>query len=476
MHIRASILTLSVTLLAVAAMAEPCHAQLFGGGGLLGGGGFGGGGFGGGRPLLGGGGFGGGRPILGGGAPIMRPSRPIIRQPIIRQPIARPAPARPVIGGGGSGPILGGSVGASPLPSRPVLGGRPVTDRPAAGILPGRDRPVLGDRPVAGNLPSVGRLPAIDPPQLPGVVRPGQPVDRDRLNDFLSGADRPAAAQLPARPSEGRPPSDGLGLGGDRPVMGDRPILDRPIMPNLGEQILRDAVRKEIVARRVERAAQVRDRIRELYYRENHPFVYWWHYMWTNHPVWSWWRVTAPYRWADWSSVSSWCGYSGSYAQPVTYEYTDDGTYANGQEVTVNDEYSKQARELAAAGAQLLQQKIDAQEADKLEWLPLGVFALCKSEDGDPTMFLQLAISREGIVAGSFANTTNNENLSVQGGADRESTRLAVTIGDQDDVVVETGLYNVTEQQSSALVHYQDGTRENWMLVKMPDPQGKQDK
>ena len=47
--------------------------------------------------------------------------------------------------------------------------------------------------------------------------------------------------------------------------------------------------------------SNVRDRIRELYYRENHPFVYWWHYMWTNHPVWSWWRVTAPYRWADWS-------------------------------------------------------------------------------------------------------------------------------------------------------------------------------
>ncbi len=123
----------------------------------------------------------------------------------------------------------------------------------------------------------------------------------------------------------------------------------------------------------------------------------------------------------------------------------------------------------------LLQEKIDAQEADKLEWLPLGVFALCKSQAGDPTMFLQLAITREGIVAGSFANTTNNENLSVQGGADRESTRLAITIGDQDDVVVETGLYNVTEQQSSAVVHYQDGTRENWLLVKMPDPQGEQD-
>ena len=73
-------------------------------------------------------------------------------------------------------------------------------------------------------------------------------------------------------------------------MLGDRPILDRPIMPNLGQQILRDEIRKEIVGRRVERAAGVRDRIRELYYRDNHPFVYWWHYMWTRHPVWSSWR------------------------------------------------------------------------------------------------------------------------------------------------------------------------------------------
>ncbi len=47
-------------------------------------------------------------------------------------------------------------------------------------------------------------------------------------------------------------------------------------MPKLGEKILREAVRNEVVARRVERAVRVRDRIRELYYRENHPFVYWW--------------------------------------------------------------------------------------------------------------------------------------------------------------------------------------------------------
>ena len=196
--------------------------------------------------------------------------------------------------------------------------------------------------------------------------------------------------------------------------------------------------------------------------------------MWTKHPVWSWWRMTAPYRWANWQSVSGWCGYSGSYAQPVQYEYTDDGTYADGKQVKVDDEYTKQARELAAEGAKMLQQKIDQQQADKLEWLPLGVFSLCDAKDGDPTIFLQLAISREGIVAGSCANTKTNENLVLQGGADRESTRLAVTIGEHPDVVVETGLYNVTEQESGALIHF-DGSTQNWTLVRMPDPQGKQD-
>jgi hypothetical protein len=166
----------------------------------------------------------------------------------------------------------------------------------------------------------------------------------------------------------------------------------------------------------------------------------------------------------------TWCGYTGSYAESAYYEYTDDGVYANGRQVQVDDEYTLQARELAKAGADLLQQKIEAQEADKLEWLPLGVFALCDSKDGDPTIFVQLAISREGIIAGSYANTQTNENLSVQGGADRESTRLASTVGPHDDVVVETGLYNVTEEQSSAMIHYA-GTRQNWLLVRMPPPQ-----
>ena len=52
--------------------------------------------------------------------------------------------------------------------------------------------------------------------------------------------------------------------------------------------------------------------------------------------------------------------------------------------------------------------------------------------------------------------------------------RLTFTVGPHDDVVVETGLYNVTEEQSSAMIHYA-GTRQNWIMVRMADLQGKQD-
>lgn len=41
-------------------------------------------------------------------------------------------------------------------------------------------------------------------------------------------------------------------------------------------------------------------------------------------------------------------------------------------------------------------------------------------------------------------------------------------------MVIETGLNNITEEQTSAMVHYQNNNRENYLLVKMPERQGKQ--
>jgi hypothetical protein len=306
------------------------------------------------------------------------------------------------------------SAGTADVP-KPSPGGRPdgVGEGPVAGQLPGTDRPITGDRPILGDGPGIA----------------------------------------------------------DRPMVGERPVF----LPEFGEGILRDEIRKEIVARRIERGVAVRDRIRELYYQRNHPFVYWWHYMWTNHPVWSWWRTVAPLRWCNWSTCTSYYGWSGTYAQPVSYEYTDQGVYADGREVVTNEQYTQQALDLARDGAQKLQGAVDEKRTDKLEWLPLGVFSLNDKEDGDPSMFLQIAVSKEAIVAGTYFNAQTSEHLQLVGGLDKETQRVAVTIGDKEDVVIETGMYNLTEEQSSALLHFEGGTIQNWILVRMADPQGKQD-
>ncbi len=90
-------------------------------------------------------------------------------------------------------------------------------------------------------------------------------------------------------------------------------------------------------------------------------------------------------------------------------------------------------------------------------------------------MFLQLAVSKEAIVAGTYFNAQTSEYVAVQGGLDKETQRVAVTVGDKEDVVIETGMYSLTQEQSSALLHFEDGTIQNWILVRMADPQGKQD-
>ena len=90
-------------------------------------------------------------------------------------------------------------------------------------------------------------------------------------------------------------------------------------------------------------------------------------------------------------------------------------------------------------------------------------------------MFLQVAVSREAIVAGTYFSAQTNEYLQLVGGLDKETQRVAMTIGDKEDVVIETGMYNLTVNESSALLHFEDGTIQNWILVRMPEPQGKQD-
>ena len=112
------------------------------------------------------------------------------------------------------------------------------------------------------------------------------------------------------------------------------------------------------------------------------------------------------------------------------------------------------------------------QWVEKVEWMPLGVFALSEDDGSaeDSTLFLQLAISKDGIIAGTFQNTETEKSFEVEGTNDQESQRTAWGPGGESWPIMETGIYNLTENEAGALVHFADGTTQQWSLFRMDEP------
>lgn len=53
--------------------------------------------------------------------------------------------------------------------------------------------------------------------------------------------------------------------------------------------------------------------------------------------------------------------------------------------------------------------------------------------------------------------------------------RAAWTIGDNDKVVSETGIYNLTKDETEMLVHYGSDKTEQWTLLRLEEPEGGSD-
>lgn len=196
----------------------------------------------------------------------------------------------------------------------------------------------------------------------------------------------------------------------------------------------------------------------------------WWHdhpcngYQWPTNA--NWWAAAA------WPAVNTWVPSSSS--QPTYYNYgenvyyADDAVYYGDQQVATADEYAQQAEAIAAS-------KPAGVEPAAEDWLPLGVFAVTQdgeSANDDPTMFLQLAVSKQGIIAGTFQNTTAGTVKSVEGMVDKETQRAAWTPIGESRPLMETGLGNLTQDTAGALVHFANGDTQQWLLVRLNKPEG----
>ena len=151
-----------------------------------------------------------------------------------------------------------------------------------------------------------------------------------------------------------------------------------------------------------------------------------WQNNWGNYGDWygdSWWNnnhIDYPYYpgfgfWAGaaWAGLSGWGDYG--WTEPIYYSYGDNVYYDDGsvyygdQPVCTEEQYIEQAEAIAFSVPEV-------KPAAK-DWMPLGVFAI--TQDGeptgaDPTMFLQLALSKQGVINGTFQNTATNTVKAVQ--------------------------------------------------------------
>lgn len=181
------------------------------------------------------------------------------------------------------------------------------------------------------------------------------------------------------------------------------------------------------------------------------------------------WAGVAAWTAVGWAALSSTCGYPAdttcSYDYGSNVVYQDDSVYVNGEAVATSAEYSEQAATIADTGKQA-----DAKKED--EWQALGVFAMVQGEETTSNNIFQLAVNKAGVLRGNYYNALTDTNEPVYGQVDPKSQRCCWTVGDKKTPTYEAGIFNLTEEQTTMMVHYSKEKSQQFTLIRIEQPDG----
>jgi hypothetical protein len=207
--------------------------------------------------------------------------------------------------------------------------------------------------------------------------------------------------------------------------------------------------------------------------RVNGAFTHWGWYgggWWGRYPgAWfpgKWALVSTAWATAAWAVAGPYCGCSGGSAAYYDYggnlAYEDGTVYSDGQPVATAEEYYDQANQIATEG----------QTPQNQDWLPLGIFAVIASEDQTQTdKVVQLAVNKEGVIRGNYHDVLADKVTPITGALNKETQRVAMKIEGNNDLVVETGLYNLTNDEAPVLVHFGPDQQETRIFVRLKQPE-----
>jgi hypothetical protein len=178
------------------------------------------------------------------------------------------------------------------------------------------------------------------------------------------------------------------------------------------------------------------------------------------------WAANAAWTVATWPALATFVNIS---APPVymdygnTVVYQNNNVYVDGTDAGTAEEYNQQAIKLATAG-----QEAKAPKTDK--WQSLGVFSLVQGDEKTSNTMFELAVDKNGVIRGNYYDALMGTSTEVFGSVDPKTQRAAWTIGKNLNTVFETGIYNLTKEETPVLVHFGKDKTQQWLLVRMEQP------
>ncbi|WP_417387828.1 hypothetical protein [Gimesia sp.] len=172
----------------------------------------------------------------------------------------------------------------------------------------------------------------------------------------------------------------------------------------------------------------------------------------------------SPWLWSTFGGLTAWVGYNNLYPVGYNYSLNNGYIYNNGVQVAPVTDYQSQADQI-----------IDSVSPpdDAADWMPVGIFAIVPQGTTEVNVTVQLAVGKNGAVAGTYFNKDGNITLPLQGAIDESKQRVAWKIGEEDPITMETGLDSLTKDKSTVIIYFTGGTSEVWDMLRIDEQTAK---
>jgi hypothetical protein len=180
-----------------------------------------------------------------------------------------------------------------------------------------------------------------------------------------------------------------------------------------------------------------------------------------------WWRWTPAPRLVTWFDYGWPTQYYWDYGYGEYIYCHDNAVYVNGRWHAPMPTFYEQTVVLAQSAP-----TFTPEQAVEVDWLPLGVFAVTQDGVANGNVLVQLAVTPDGVLGGTVFNQATGTSFDVKGTVDKTTQRAVWSYVNETGatVAMETSVFNLTQPESTGLVHYGPDSIKVIELVRLEEP------